>query len=213
MEALSIWWGGLQPLNQWFFVAAAFFSVFFLWQLVMAFAGLGGGEAPLDSHVEHTWEHQSPSDADQTVLAFKFLSFRSIVAFFTLFTWAGALYMNGHTPVSRSIGYALIWGAVAMVLVSLLFHTIRKLAETGNMKIGSCVGAAGTVYLDIPAGGVGEVRLLCGGAMTHFKARSAGGQALKAGSPVRVLQVTGSNTLEVELGSSGSDKERKEKTS
>jgi len=42
------------------------------------------------------------------------------------------------------------------------------------------------------------VRVLCGNATTHFKARSVGGVAIRAGTPVKVVRVAGLNTIEVE---------------
>jgi len=198
VENFSVWWGGLTSLNQWFFIAAGFFTVFFLWQLVMAILGVGGGDTDLDSHVDPAWEHHGGDDASQTVMAFKLLSVRSILAFFTLFTWAGSLYLSHHVSVTRSLVYAILWGAAAMVIVSLLFHMLCKLTSTGAAKIGASVGVIGAVYLDIPAGVAGEVRVLCGDTMTHFKARLTGKDGLKAGAQVRVTKVLDSNTVEVE---------------
>ena len=204
METLSVWWSGLIPLNQWFFIAAAFFSVFFVWQLVMSLAGIGGGDSGLDSHAEAAWEHHTPDDAQQTDIAFKLLSVRSILAFFTLFTWAGALYMSRQVSVVISLLYALAWGAAAMLAVSALMYLLRHMADTGTIQIDSCVGKPGTVYLDIPAGGEGEVRTLCSGVMTHLKARAEGGAAVKAGTPVRVVRTLGPNTIEVKREDSAS---------
>ena len=199
MDTLTIWWGALQPLNRWFYVAAAVCSVFFLWQLVSAIVGLGGHEAGLDSSAEPNWEHQTPNDAVDSVSTFKLLSVRSIIAFFTLFSWGGALYLNQQVPTGRAVIYALVWGVAAMGLVSLAFHLLRRMASTGDMQISTCVGKTGTVYLDIPANGDGEVRLLCSGIMTHFKARLTNGAVAKAGKTVRIVRVTGANSLEVEL--------------
>ena len=197
METLSQWWSGLQSLNQWFYAFAAFFSVFFVWQLISALIGLGGG-TDLDTHAEPTWDHATPHDAHDTLMAFKLLSIRSILAFFTLFTWAGALYMNMHCPVTRSIFYALLWGVAAMLLVSMLMNAMSRLTETGTIRMDTCVGADGTVYLDIPAGGVGEVRVLVSGTVRLVKARGAGGAGIKAGGPVRVIRMLGPDTIEVE---------------
>jgi len=196
MENFPACWSALHALNQWFFVVAVFFGVLFLWQLVMAIVGLGG-DAALDTQVEHSWEHESTNDAAHSVEAFKLLSVRSVLAFCTLFSWAGALYMSQGVAVTTSLIYALVWGLIAMALAALLLHALRRMAETGTMKIGSCVGSTGVVYLDIPAGGMGEVRVLCGGVMTHLKARLGDAAALKAGAPVRIVKMVGPNTVEV----------------
>ena len=194
------WWLLLDPLNKWFFIGAMFFSVLFLWQLIMTIVGLSGG-ADIDTHVDSSYEHQAPNDAADTVSAFKILSVQSILSFFTLFTWAGALYMRAKTPgtpVSPCLLYAAAWGVAAMVIVSGVIYMMRRMTSSGNLQIEACVGTNATVCLDIPAAGTGEVRLLCNGVMTHLKARAAGGAALKTGAPVRVVRVAGPNTLEVE---------------
>lgn len=198
MENLSVWWGSLSSLNHWFFSAALFFSVFFVLQFVMSIMGLVGGEMSLDTHVDSTMEHASPDDASSTMAAFRLLSIQSILAFFTLFTWGGALYMSQGVPIGRALIYALLWGIVALLIVSFLLFTMRRLASTGNMRLESCIGTEGTVHLDIPINGAGEVRIMCGTAVTHFKARAVGGVAIKAGTPVKVVRVMGMNSFEVE---------------
>ena len=198
MDTFNTWWQGLTALNHCFFYGAAVFSVVFLWQMVMALMGLGGHDVDVDSHVETTDVHHTPDDADQSMAVFKLLSVRSILSFFTLFTWAGGLYMSRDIPVFQSLVYAVAWGLAAMVVVSSLLFLMRKLSETGNIKVSSCVGTSGTVYLDVPAGGMGEIRVLCSGVMTHLKARCASGGALKAGAQIRVTNVLDANTVEVE---------------
>jgi len=209
MEFLNTWWGGLDPLTRWFFGAAFVFSVFLLWQLIMAFIGLTGGDGSIDSHAESVDVHHSPADSDASVAAFKLLSFRSIVAFFTLFFWSGGLALQRHATLTRSMGGALLWGLIAMVLVAALLYLLRRMAETGNLRYSSCVGVAGTVYLDIPAGGVGEVRALCSGVMTHLKARTTEPAGLKAGTDVRIVKLIGVDVVEVAAATGSAGSERK----
>ena len=197
MDLFAGWWG-LDPLSRWLFGAAIFFSVFFLWQFVMAMIGLVGGEVVVDTSVDPVSEHHSPDDAADTVAVFKLLSVHSVLAFLTLFSWAGALYINARYSVALALGLAFLWGIAALLIVSWLLYAMRRLAASGNMRLESCVGTEGTVHLDIPANGNGEVRILCGTATTHLKARAAGGVPIKAGTPVRVTRVIGLNTIEVE---------------
>jgi len=50
VETFGVWWGGITTFNQWFFIAAGFFTVFFLWQVGLdlpEFLGkVGGGSKP-----------------------------------------------------------------------------------------------------------------------------------------------------------------------
>ena len=198
MDTLAQWWYGLGGLNQWFYMAAAFFSVIFLWQMIMALTGLSGVGGPdIDTHVESGWEHDAPADAHDTLVAFKLVSVRSVLAFFTLFSWAGALYLGRHLSVVRALAYALLWGLLALALVSLLLNFMRRLTESGNPRVQTAVGAAAMVYLDIPANGTGEIRVLVSSVMTHLKARATEGAALKAGTAVRVTRMLAPDIVEV----------------
>jgi len=217
------WWAGLDPVNRGFYVAAVFFSVLFLWQLIAMLLGLGGGEeaeagadADLDAggdadlgadvDADHDFgpgehpefEHGAHVDGTETVAAFRLLSLRSILAFCLLFTWGGALYLNQRVPVARAMAYATAWGAGAMLAVAMIFYLMRRMTETGSPRIATCLGTRGTVYLNIPAGGVGEAKVTVSGVVSHVKARAAGGAGLDAGTPVRVRRILGPNTIEVE---------------
>ena len=199
------WWNGLGPLNQWFYGAAFFFSVIFLWQFISSIVGMGGDvDVATDADVDvdgldmDQLEAHSLEEAGDTMVAFKVLSLRAILAFCTLFTWAGALYLNNGTGVTRSLLYATLWGLSGWVVVALLVNWIRRLGESGTQRLATCVGTSGAVYLDIPAGGQGEVRVAVSGVMTHVKARAAGDAAIKAGTPVRVRCLLDAGTIEVE---------------
>jgi membrane protein implicated in regulation of membrane protease activity len=196
MASIGGWWEGLTAVNQWFYGAAVFFGVIFLWQMISTLAGMGGTDHDVDAHVEPVGEHDGPQDAHDTAAAFKLLSLRSIIAFFTLFTWATAFYIKGQ-DLALALALGVAWGLAAALLISLLLYFFRRMTETGNVRIATCVGADGTVYLDIPENGRGEVRVLCSGILTHLKARASGGAALKAGTPVRIVRLLEPNTVEV----------------
>ena len=193
------WWKDLEPLNQAFFAAAAFFSVFFLWQLIAALAGLGGGDSDVEGgDVAEDFDQGIEADAAEAAASFRLLSIRSVISFFTLFSWAGALYLNSDYPRSLSIAYSLLWGLAGMFSVALVFYVLRRLskAETGDLR--TCIDEHGTVYLNIPAEGEGEVRVPVSGVLTHVKARSVEGKELKSGTPVRVTRLLDKTAVEVE---------------
>lgn len=209
------WWNNLTALNQFFYGGAAFFSLIFLWQFVGMLIGLSHG-GDFDMHVEpHVdggmgadangdvdvsvdgIEAHSLQDAAESTAAFHILSVRAVLAFFTLFTWAGALYLNIGKGTAQSLTLATAWGAAGWVVVAVLLHWLRKLAESGNRRLSTALGQAGTVYLDIPSGGRGEVRVAVSGVVSVIKARGAAGQAIKAGSAVTVTRLLDINCVEV----------------
>lgn len=203
IAGIGDWWSSLQTVNQWFFAAAGFFSIFFLWQLVAAIIGLGGDTSDVvttdvTAGAHGVGDHLAETDAAATMDVFKLLSIRSILAFLTMFTWACALYLSNGTELSWAVLYGAIWGLVGMFLVALLMYGLRKMAETGNPQIATCVGTEGTVYMNIPPGGEGEVRVSVSGVVTLVKARGSGGQEIKAGSSIKVLKIIAPNKVEVE---------------
>ena len=216
------WWGALDAASKAFFVIASFFSVLFLWQLLMTMIGLSGSEggdvdagdveadADIAGEVHGDFDaaevHDGGAGLDyeaETSMSFKLLSLRSIIAFGMLFGWAGVLYrLVEGVPTDRTILYSLGWAFAGALLVSLLLYLMKRLQETGTQRLSSCVGLPGTVYMDIPAAGEGKVRTVVSGAVSFVRARgAAGGAALPAGTPVRVRRLLDHATVEVEKAS------------
>jgi hypothetical protein len=207
--AMMDWWDNITRMNQMFYSAAAFFSVFFLWQLIATFMGLGGDDADADIDTDidgdldadaayDEFEDGADNDAMESVTAFKLLSLRTIITFFTLFTWATALSLHEGMRFVGAMGVGIIWGVVGMFLVAWMFYMLKKLSETGNKKIASCVGTTGSVYLDIPENGRGEVKVTVSDVVTHVKARGVDGKAISANTPIKVLRVVDQNVVEVD---------------
>lgn len=217
------WWHGLTTLNQCLYSGALFFSILFIWQMIGSFLGLmdvhdldvshpdvggfdhadaGAGHTGLgNASASHDAAHGGQGDSSaghQPVGDFKLLTVRSILAFFTLFFWAGALYLTNQTPAFWSFCYATAWGLVAMFSVAAALYLMQRMTVVGTQDIGTCVGTRGVIYLDIPEAGQGEARVLVSGAISHVKARSIQGQPIKAGTPVRVVRALSSTTIEVE---------------
>ncbi len=196
------WWNTLTTLNQVFYGLAVFFSVLFIWQLLAALLGLtddGDGDFDHGGDADGGVDHHDHLDAADTAASFRLVSLRTIITFFTLFTWGSSLYLSQEEPPGTAMGLAALWGLAGMVLVAAVFYWMAKLGETGTSDLDSAVGTAGTVYVDIgEGGGRGEVRVTVSGVVTYVKARSVDGQGLKAGTPVRVLRRLGQNVVEVE---------------
>jgi len=193
------WWNSLDQIIRGFYISAVFFSVFLVWQLVAALIGLAGDHADgdIDSADGHDYDHDLAHDAHDTTIAFRLLSIRSILAFCTLFSWAGAMYMQNGSSLSMALLYAVLWGGAAMGVVAGFFHFMRHMTESGNLQIASCVGTQGTIHIDIPKDAAGEARVTVSGVVQVFRARSAGGDPIAAGTLITVTRVMGPNTIEV----------------
>jgi len=203
----SIFWG-----------AAVFFSILFLWQLLATLFGhIGGGEttdvsaghdvgagghdvaAGHDAAAGHA--HDGAVGAAESVASFKLLSIRSITAFGMLFGWAGVLYSRSLAPDESAnwvIIKSLLWGFVGMLIVSAIFYFLMRMTESGTRRLSTCVGQRAMVYMDIPAGGTGQVKTIVSGIVTFVPARAVGGEPFKAGTPVIVKRLLDATTVEVE---------------
>ena len=219
---MAAWWASLSPLNQTFYALAVFFSALFGWQLVSSFSALGDseagiddGDASMDSLVASMDDVDAPDAADgdaglydvdgnafdedsESVTTFRLLSIRSILAFGTLFSWAGALYLQRSLFPGLALLRALLWGLAGMVTVALFFWLLPRLTEEGTANLDTAVGQVGNVYLDIPEDGVGQIKVLVSGTTIFVRALSRDGRYLPAGAGVRVIRRLDGSTLEVE---------------
>lgn len=201
---MELWWKEISLLNKVFVVSAVCFSVVFIWQIIAMILGLGGdhqadmgdtgGDVGHDAfgHGDHAGDHRVTGEA-----TFAFLSVRSVIAFGTLFSWAGTLYLAGGTAVLLAIFYSALWGLAAMVGVSGLLYFLLRMQEIGDATVWTALGQEGAVYMDIPAHGTGKVRVMVRGVIRFVNARGANGQPLAAGTAVRVVGIVDDNTIEV----------------
>ncbi|NLG48671.1 MAG: hypothetical protein GX552_01005 [Chloroflexi bacterium] len=206
------WWTRLSSLNQGFFVAAIFFSTIFLWQFVSSFTALAGdaiggdgdaGDASMDgdgdlADADLDGDDVGAAEQDAGLATFRLLSIRSLLAFGTLFSWAGALYLQNTPFATLALVRALLWGLAGMVVVAFFFWALPRLTEEGTARLDTAIGQNAQVYLDIPEDGVGQVKVLVGGMVSFVKARASNGQRLSAGTVVRVVGTLDNSVLVVE---------------
>ena len=201
---MEAWWEGLSALNKVFAIFALAFSVTFIVQMIMMVLGLDAhghdiGGSDIHAVDMHDVGHASDADHGAPGVTLTFLSVRSIMAFGTLFTWAGTLYLATGTSLILAIVYSVLWGLAGLFGVSFLLYWLLRMQEVGNVPLWKAVGEEGTVYMDIPEGGTGKVRILCGGTICFVNARSRSNRPLLAGTPVKAVGTLDARTLEVEF--------------
>ena len=202
IATFSQWWADMATMTQVFYIAASFFSIIFIWQFVASLIGMSGCEMDVDGAVDAV-DAADAADAAcavhaiDSIDAFNLFSIRAILAFCTLFFWAGAMYLDQGLGKPAALAYAFGWGLAGWFVVTLMINWLRKLAETGNPRIASCVGTRGAVYMDIPADGIGKIRVTVTGAMSMVDARSEGDVAIAAGTSIEVLSTIDNFTVEV----------------
>ncbi|MBI5248012.1 MAG: NfeD family protein, partial [Desulfomonile tiedjei] len=111
--------------------------------------------------------------------------------------WSGTLYLYEGTSPALAFLYSIFWGLLAMFGVSYLLYGLLRLQERGNISYWTAIGTEGTVYLEIPAQGVGQIRVSVSGVISFLKARSSDGMPLPASTKVTVVGMDENNVLEV----------------
>ncbi len=197
---METWWDGISTTNKVFVCSAIVFTLLFVSQLIMSLWGVdsdGDGDVG-DAGFHGDLGDLNPGEVHELgSVAFTLLSTRSIIAFGTLFSWAGSIYLATGKSILVTLIYSFIWGALAMVGVSLILRFILRMQEQGNVSVAWALGEKGTVYINIPSDGYGKVRLNIKGIMRIVNARSANGTPIMAGAMIKVVGVVNQNTLDV----------------
>jgi membrane protein implicated in regulation of membrane protease activity len=183
----------------WFSIPALLGSVFFLFRIAMLLLG-AGHDAGLDLHgdVAHgdLGGHATDAHSDSTH-SFQILSVQSIAAFLMGFGWfalAGHRAMHWQLPATLGMGVA---GGVGMCyLLAVILRGMADLQSSGTVSIRGAMGQEGDVYVTVPCGGRGQVRVSIGDRQRIYNAMS-GGEDLPTGTRIRVIKVNPDNTLTV----------------
>lgn len=195
-EDVSLWWESLTGFEQFFWALAIPFSALFIVQIILLVIGIdhGGDIADIhdgsidighESHIGH--EHNTAVDSNAPL---KLITLRNVIIFFTIFSWSGIVgTRNGFSvPVILAMGFILGGGVV--LLLSIIFKSILKLTESGNMELKYAIGVTGEVYLTIPEGGKkgGKVQVVFQSSLKDLDAITYG-DTLHTGTKVIVIGV------------------------
>ena len=169
---------------------AGFGGALFLVQMILQFLGHDSSDGGLST------DHDVSGTADAS---FKLLSFQGLTAFFMMFGLTGlaAHRQSGGSP-ALSVTLGAVAGLLAVWVIGRLFTGMKKLQSSGTLDIRNAVGQEGEVYLTIPSGGTGQVRVRVQGQLRTMDAAAQAGAPIATGERVRVLSIAGSGVLMVE---------------
>ena len=180
-------------------------TLFILRTILFLIGGsLGGDHGDLhvdgdvyDGHdVEFDPDHgEAISDSD---FSFKLLSMQGLTAFFMMFGLIGLALLRANLATGFTIVGGAAAGLFAVWLISLLFSQMKKLQSDGTVIIKNALGQSGTVYLNIPPKGSGQIQVAVQGSLRIYDAISKDKKALASGTKVLVVEVIENNTLVVE---------------
>jgi hypothetical protein len=182
---------GMSTPEQIYWIIALIGSFIFLIIFIVTF--IGGGDTDMEADA-------NDFEADDGGVGFQFFTFKGIVAFFTIFGWTGITCLDNNLSATVTLIISVIAGLIMMLITSLLFYWIHKLAESGTLKIKNAVGVICEVYLPIGAkrSKMGKVQIKVQGSLRELEAITDEEEDLKTGSMVKVTEIVSAEILLVE---------------
>ena len=135
---------------------------------------------------------------------FGLLSVLSITGFLMGAGWMGLVsQVEWKLGDAASAMLSAGFGFAMMLLASSLMFWMKRMAHEPKADRRTAIGRTGTVYMAIPAGGTGKVRVNISGQSVTVDARSTGRAALESFTNVKVVAVRDDGVLMVEPLSDG----------
>lgn len=182
---------GMSSLEQTYWIIALIGSAVFVIIFILTF--IGGADADMEAD-------SGDFEADDGGVGFQFFTFKNVIAFFTIFGWTGIICLDNELSTALTLIISTIAGLLMMVLTSLLFYWMHKLAESGTLKINNALGVICEVYL--PIGGkrskIGKVQINVQGSLRELEAITDEEEDLNTGTIVKVKEIVGAELLLVE---------------
>ena len=183
------WFSNLEWFDKVFWFIAIIGSILFLVMLVSTFVGVG-----FDADAD------IGSDFDMDTGGFHFFTIKNLVAFFTIFGWAGIACLDAGLGKGLTIFISFISGLLMMLVMATLFFLMSRLNDSGTLVVKNAIGAIGDVYMTIGAkrSSIGRVNVRIQGALRELEAITDEKQDLTQGAVVEVKEVTNNGILIVD---------------
>lgn len=180
------WFTELVWFHKIFWIIALIGSVFFLIMLVATFIG-----GDVDGEI---------GEVDFDSGGFHFFTIKNLIAFFTIFGWAGIAAIEADLSKGLVILIAFVSGFMMMLVMATLFYFISKLNDSGTLITSNAIGTIGDVYLTLGKNRskIGKVNIKIQGAIRELEALTDEEDDLKQGTVIKVLEVTNNGILIVE---------------
>lgn len=184
------WWGLMSQLEHVYWIIAIISGILFVVVLVGTF--LGGTDIDMDAV-------DSDISGDGGI-GFQFLSFKNMVGFFTVFSWAGISSINSGYSPTTTLTISILSGLIMMLIMSSLFYFIARQAESGTLQIKNAISQIGEVYITIgkDRSSMGKIQIKVQGSLRELDAITDEDVDLTQGNVVKVVEVVSGELLLVE---------------
>ena len=176
-----------------FLVCALAGGTLVICQIAASLLGFGG-----DHDLAHdTGGHEHGGEHGNWFLGL--LTVRTVTAALVFFGMGGMTALYYEANEASAFGVAVGAGFAALYLVAVAMKSLASLKADGTARIDRAVGRTGTVYLRVPSGraGSGKIHMMLQNRTVEYQAITAGLE-LPTGTPIKVVAVVNSDTVEVE---------------
>ncbi len=182
---------GMTSLEQTYWIIAILGSAIFV--VIFALTFIGSGDTDMEADL-------SDLNGDDGGVGFQFFTFKNVIAFFTIFGWTGIVCVDNQVSSTVTIIVSVIAGLLMMVITSLLFLWMGKMAESGTLRIKNAIGVVGEVYLPIGANRseIGKIQIKVQGSLRELEAITDDNEELGTNTIIKVLEVVSDELLLVE---------------
>ncbi|MEE3375114.1 MAG: hypothetical protein VZR22_00230 [Candidatus Cryptobacteroides sp.] len=172
-------------------------SVLFVIQSILTFIG-ADADADFDTDIDTGMDGGDLSNIEG---GSNLYTFRNFVNFCLGFGWSAILLQDSIPSTALLILVSALIGVALVAAVMYLFKWLSSMQQSGNINVQKqAAGCEGKVYLPIPAarGGAGKVQITIAGSVREYDALTESEEALKTGTPIRVVDALDANTVLVE---------------
>lgn len=178
------WWKSLQGFELILWSIALFFSLLFVLQTIVSFF-TGGDQGDADF------------DMDGHDFGYQFFTLKNLIAFFTMFGWAGLAAYKAGVNNFLVIVIALAAGIILVLAMYLLMRQSSRLRHSGTLEMKNAINKIGEAYLKIPAkrSGMGKVQVQVQGRLMELDAMTDDSDDIATGRPIQVVNILSSHVL------------------
>lgn len=190
--SISTWWQTLASFEKIFWGIAVVFSALYLMQSMLS---LSGGDADHSAgHADSAIDHDGGID-------YQFFTSKNMIAFFTMFGWAGLASHYSGMSKTATILLALAGGTIVVLLMAIILKNMSRLRYNGALKLENAINKTGSTYLFIPPNrsGMGKVHIKVQGTLHELPAMTDDEEEIATGKLIRVRNIINDRILLVTL--------------
>ena len=194
---IATWWAGLSLMMKILWTVTLVASVLFVIQSILTFIG-ADADTDFDTDIDTSMDGGDLSNIEG---GSNLYTFRNFVNFCLGFGWSAILLQDSIPSTALLILVSALIGVALVAAVMYLFKWLSSMQQSGNINVQKqAAGCEGKVYLTIPAArsGSGKVQITIAGSVREYDALTESEEALKTGTPIRVVDALDANTVLVE---------------